>query len=70
MERTVIARWESRRGKDWVVVYEHELGYCYEGNGCGGWFADITREQAIADTQRQVDAGCFCSQKSPMRRVV
>jgi hypothetical protein len=70
LPRTVIARWESRRGKDWVEVYEHELGYCYEGNGCGGWFADITRNEAIACIAKRVDAGEFCSQKSPMRKVV
>jgi hypothetical protein len=68
--QTVIARWESKRGKDWVEVYEHALGYCYEGNGCGGWFADITRDEAIASIADRVERGEFCSQKSPMRKVV
>jgi hypothetical protein len=70
MEKTVIARWESSRGKDWVNVYEHELGYGYDGNGCGGWFGDVTRQEAIDSIAVRVARGEFCSQKSPMRKVV
>ena len=68
--RQVIARWESRGGKDWVEVYQDRYGFGYEArNGCG-CFGSATREQAMAEIQRQLDMGCFCSQKSPMRKVV
>jgi hypothetical protein len=70
LPRTVIARWESKRGKDWVNVYEHALGYCYDGNGFGGWFGDVTRQEAIASIAERVARGEFCSQKSPMKKVV
>jgi hypothetical protein len=51
-------------------VYEHALGYCYDGNGFGGWFGDVTREEAIASIAERVARGEFCSQKSPMKKVV
>jgi hypothetical protein len=75
MPRSVIARWESRRGKDWVEVYEQTLspscvGYGYEFRNGSGWFGNFTREQALAEVQRRVASGHFCSQKSPMRKVV
>lgn len=73
--RTVIARWESRRGKDYVEVYEQTsaftgTGYGYDARNAGGWMGHVTREQALADIQRRVDDGCFCSQKTPMRKVL
>ena len=70
MERTVIARWESKRGKDWVQVYQDDYGFGYEARNGGGWFGSATREQAMAEIQRQMEMGCFCSQKTPMRKVV
>jgi hypothetical protein len=70
MLRIVLARWESQRGKDWIEVYENPgLGCGYQGRGCGGWMGNVTREEAVADIQRRVDQGCFCSQKTPMRKV-
>ena len=75
MQRTVIARWESKRGKDYVEVYEQASafagsGYGYDTRNGGGWMGHVTRDRALADIQRRVDNGCFCSQKSPMRKVV
>jgi hypothetical protein len=40
--RTVIARWESKRAKDWVQVYEQSFsdgvaGYGYDTSNGGGW---------------------------------
>ena len=67
--RQVIARWESKRGKDWVEVYKDDYGYGYTASGGGGWFGDATEEQALANMQRQIEAGCWCSQKTPMKRV-
>jgi hypothetical protein len=71
MERVVLARWESQRGKDWIEVYEQVgFGFGYQGRGCGGWFGNVTRDEAVSDIQRRVDQGCFCSQKTPMKKVV
>lgn len=70
MERVVVARWESKRGKDWVEVYQNEHGFGYEARGSCGWFGNASREQAFAEIQRHMDMGCFCSQKTPMKRVV
>lgn len=70
MQRVVIARWESRRGKDWVELYQDRHGFGYEARMSCGWFGNATREQAMAEIQRQMEMGCFCSQKSQMRKVV
>jgi hypothetical protein len=76
MAQVVIARWESQRGKDWVEVYEQTFGdgvagYGYNARLAGGWMGgNVTRDQALAKVQRLMDMGCFCSQKSPMRKVV
>lgn len=71
MQRVVLARWESQRGKDWIEVYEQAPHGCgYQGRGCGGWMGNISREEAIEDIQRRVDKGVFCRQATPMKRVV
>lgn len=75
MDRVVLARWESKRGKDWLEVYQQTLGDgtvgCgYHGRGCGGWLGSVKGDEAVSGIQKRVDAGCFSSQKTPMRRVV
>lgn len=73
--RQVIARWESKRGKDWVEVYEQTSsfdvsGYGYDCRNGGGWMGHIPRDAALLLIERRVLTGDFCSQKSPMRKVV
>jgi hypothetical protein len=70
MERVVVARWESRRGKDWVELYRDRFGYGYSSRGSFGWFGSVTQEAAMAEIGRCMRMGCFCAQKSPMKRVV
>jgi hypothetical protein len=75
MPREVIARWESKRGKDWVEVYEQSYfdgvaGYGYDCRNGGGWMGNVTRAEALEQVMRRMADGCFCSQKSPMRKVV
>jgi hypothetical protein len=70
MVRTVIARWESSRGKDWVEVYQDQHGFGYEANGSCGWFGNVTREEALQQIEHRVALRVFCSQKTPMKRVV
>lgn len=76
MTRTVIARWESRRGKDWLEVYEQTFqidgttGYGYHCRNGGGWMGGQPREHVLESLARRVANGEFCSQKSPMRKVV
>jgi hypothetical protein len=70
MERTVIARWESKRGKDWLELYEDKHGMGYEANGAGGFLGKVTRERAIEDMEQRIANGMYCSQKTPMKRTV
>lgn len=75
MQRTVIARWESKRGKDYVEVYEQASAFTGEGYGYhtrngGGWMGHIPRAAALMLIERRVADGCFCSQKTPMRKVL
>lgn len=69
--RTLIARWESQRCRDWVELWHDEFGYSYQGNTCRGWLGDATLEQAMAFMARETAAGMqvFCSQQSPMKQV-
>jgi hypothetical protein len=70
--KTLIARWESGRCKDWVELWHDDLGYCYRGNTCRGWLGESTTlEQAMAFMGRETAAGMqvFCTQPSPMKRV-
>lgn len=72
MDKTLIARWESRGGKDWVELWHDEFGYSYQGNGCRGWFGEgTTLRQAMAFMERETASGMqvFCSQTVPMRQV-
>lgn len=72
MEKTLVARWESCGGKDWVELWHDQLGYTYDGNGCGGSLGAATLEQAMTFMEQRTAAGMqlFCSQKSAMKRVV
>jgi len=67
----VIARWESRGGKDWVELYETNYDFRFRSNGHRG-YAGKTYEDAMAYMRPRVakDAYLFCSQKSAMKRVV
>lgn len=69
--KRLVARWESRRCKDWVELWHDELGYFYQGNTCRGWLGHATERQAMAFMDREAATGMqvFCTQKSPMQRV-
>jgi hypothetical protein len=72
MDKHLIARWESRGGKDWVELWHDEFGYSYRGNGCRGWFGEgTTLRQAMTFMEREAASGMqvFCSQPVAMRRV-
>jgi len=70
-----IAKWESPKGKYWVVlrrgnVYTAGVDYYYGGSGCGGGLGFLHSDaEAIAAMQRKVDAGQFLPDKArmPMR---
>ncbi|NOS67803.1 MAG: hypothetical protein HOO67_05580 [Candidatus Peribacteraceae bacterium] len=50
MNDTLIARWETR-GNDFLDLYRGGTlpdDYFYRGNGCGGGFAAVSNEAAIA----------------------
>lgn len=72
MEKQLIARWESQRCKDWVELWHDQHGYSYKGNGCWGSLGTSTLEQAMKFMEHETATGMkvFCSQKSPMRKVV
>lgn len=72
MEKTLVARWESRGCKDWVELWHDEWGYSYRGNTCGGSFGNAPLPLVMKFMEQETSAGMqvFCSQKSPMRKVV
>lgn len=72
MEKKLIARWESQRCKDWVELWHDQYGYSYQGNNCGGSFGDAPLKLVMKFMEQNTAEGMqvFCSQKSPMRKVV
>lgn len=70
MDKQLIARWKSQRGKDWVELWHDEYGYYYRGNTCWGSLGNATLEQAMTFMNRETATGMqvFCSQSSPMKR--
>lgn len=70
MTYELIAKWESRSGKDYAELYHDGTAAFYRGNGCGGNMGIKDRETAIAELQVKVDSGYFLpdSAKTPMKR--
>lgn len=50
MNKTLIARWQTRGGKHWVELFRHEdRSYTYTGNDCGGCLGVLANDRhAIA----------------------
>ena len=67
---TVIARWESKGGKDWVELCRDDTGYGYRSPSAGGYLGP-SLEDAMRVMEQRTAAGAsyFCSQKSAMTRV-
>jgi len=70
---TIVARWESRSGKHWVILQHSVNGYSYVANGCGGSLGPVeSGVAAVTIMQEKVDSGYFLpdNAKLPMRRIV
>ena len=68
---TVIARWESRSGKHWVELATDGAAYRYRAPDAGGYLAEATKAEAMAEMNRRVAAGYFQpdANKTPMKQV-
>lgn len=71
MRKTVVARWESRNGKYWVVLLKDDLGYTYQTVGGAGTVVAQSDEAALLRMEAKVRLGYFLpdSYKTAMRRV-
>ena len=69
-ERCYVARWESRGGKWWVMLYHDAHSWGYTGAGCGGSFP-MQWGQAEAFEEIEGRLGEFQPDdaKTPMRRI-
>lgn len=47
MNKKLVAKWQSRRGKHYLELYQDEAGFTYTGDRCGGNLGNITLAQAI-----------------------
>ena len=68
----VLARWESRSGKHWVVLEYTETGAgIYRSNSAGGCLGTMSEADALKVMQSKVDSGYFLpdAAKTPMHRV-
>lgn len=69
----IIARWESRTGKHYVVLEKFETGgYSYRAPGAGGTFYAVNNDEAIEALEIKITAGYFLpdAHKSRMQRVI
>lgn len=56
MTETVVAKWESRGGRYWLILYRREDGsFGYRGDGCGGNLGNTAEETAIAHCKTLVE---------------
>ena len=66
----IIARWESRGGKDWAELLHDEHGYSYRSSSGGGSLGNTLADaMSVMESRTQAGAKYFCSQKSAMTRV-
>jgi hypothetical protein len=68
----ILAKWESKSGKHWVILNREEWGVSYSAPQAGGTFANpITDEEAIAEMAKRVALGYFQpdANTTPMKRV-
>ena len=68
----VLARWESRGSKHWVVLRGADGCYSYRGNDCGGSLGRLkTIDDAVVVMQAKINSGYFLpdSAKLPMKRI-
>jgi len=70
MEKTLVARWESKSGKHYAELYRDDWGYCYKANGAGGNLGSVPEADAIASIERRVNDFQPDANKTPMRRTV
>jgi hypothetical protein len=47
MPKKLVKRWQTRRGKYWLELYEDETGFSYRVENGGGHCGDLNRTEAI-----------------------
>lgn len=47
MPKQLIKRWETRKGKYWLELYEDETGFSFRHENGGGCCGDLNRSEAI-----------------------
>jgi hypothetical protein len=45
----IIARWEAKGGRRYLVLYVGDLGYFYRGDGCGGGLPAMPNDDAAIE---------------------
>lgn len=65
----VLARWESRGGKDYAELIVSDNGFGWKSKDGMGWFGNESLEGALRIMLDRTAAGAnyFCEQKSAMR---
>lgn len=57
--KTILARWESLRGKYWLELYRDEYGLSYRSDNGGGYLGDVTEN--VAFQRAYIELGCWPS---------
>lgn len=70
LDKALLAKWESARGKWFISLYAETLddclpSYSYQSNGCGGFIGTVAPEVAMQYASQQAS---YCPAK--MRRTI
>jgi len=59
MRKSLIQRWQTKRGKHWIELYMDDMGFTYRGDDCGGNLGNIDLHQAKAKIQELLDSSAL-----------
>lgn len=54
--KKIVARWTSKQGRYFIVLFQDELGYSYESDNGGGNFGDISLARAMNYLEEVVES--------------
>ena len=71
MEKTLVAKWESKSGKHFAELWRDAYGYSYKGVDCGGNLGTLKEAEAIEVLEMRVLTGYFQpdANTTPMKRI-
>jgi len=58
-EKKIIARWETKKGGNFIELFHDRFGYGYRGTYCGGCLGEIRDDQIAIEAIANTTIKCF-----------